>query len=75
LLRQHRVQQDRERLRAGQLWNDGDWLFATETGEPINPRADWNPARPKLRLETQTPALPVEQDRRFRWSESGGGGI
>lgn len=40
LLRQHKVHQERERLRAGQLWSDGDWLFATETGHPINPRTD-----------------------------------
>lgn len=42
LLRQHRAQQGRERLRAGQLWMDGDWVFATETGRPINPRTDWS---------------------------------
>jgi integrase len=42
LLRAHRASQNEERLRAGQLWEDGDWLFATETGQPINPRTDWS---------------------------------
>lgn len=49
LLKQHRVQQDRERLRAGQLWKDGGWLFATESGEPINPRTDWDEWKRLLR--------------------------
>jgi hypothetical protein len=49
LLRQHRSQQHRERLRAGQLWADGDWLFATETGEPLNPRTDWDEWKRLLR--------------------------
>jgi integrase len=42
LLRRHRVRQDEERLRAGQLWREGDWLFTTELGEPVNPRTDWD---------------------------------
>lgn len=42
LLRAHRVEQDRERDLAAQLWTDGDWLFATPTGGPLNPRTDWD---------------------------------
>lgn len=42
LLKEHKVQQAQERLRAGQLWHDGGWLFATEVGDPINPRTDWD---------------------------------
>lgn len=42
LLVEHRAAQNRERLSARQLWEDGDWLFATETGAPINPRTDWD---------------------------------
>jgi len=42
LLREHRAKQNEERLRAGQLWQDGDWLFATEIGASINPRTDWS---------------------------------
>jgi integrase len=49
LLRRHWVEQDRERLRAGQLWESGDWLFATETGAPINPRTDWDEWKRLLR--------------------------
>ncbi|GGL89817.1 tyrosine-type recombinase/integrase [Nakamurella endophytica] len=41
LLRQHREAQDRERQVAAQLWTDGDWLFATPIGAPINPRTDY----------------------------------
>ena len=41
LLREHRVAQERERLVAAQLWVDGDWMFATPTGAPINPRTDY----------------------------------
>jgi integrase len=42
LLKAHRVEQDREREIAAQLWKDGDWLFATPTGAPLNPRTDWD---------------------------------
>lgn len=41
LLREHRACQDGERVLAGQLWQEGGWLFATEVGAPINPRTDW----------------------------------
>src|SRR6478672_11034326 len=41
LLRRHRVAQAAEREAAAQLWNEGDWLFATSTGAPINPRTDY----------------------------------
>lgn len=41
LLRQHRARQNEERLAAGDLWVDGGWVFASETGAPINPRTDW----------------------------------
>lgn len=42
LLRKHREEQDQERSTAGQLWQDGGWLFATPTGEPVNPRTDYS---------------------------------
>ncbi|MEO8830585.1 tyrosine-type recombinase/integrase, partial [Lapillicoccus sp.] len=42
LLDAHRSRQVKERGRAAQLWTDGDWIFATETGAPINPRTDWS---------------------------------
>ena len=41
LLRTHREQQDVERDRAGVLWTEGEWLFATERGIPLNPRTDY----------------------------------
>lgn len=42
LLRTHRTEQDREREQAAQLWQEGDWLFATPTGRPVNPRTDYD---------------------------------
>lgn len=42
LLRQHSEEQAAERVRAGSLWQEGDWLFATETGAPTNPRTDYS---------------------------------
>jgi integrase len=37
ILRQHRKDQAVERLAAGELWQDGGWVFATEIGTPIDP--------------------------------------
>jgi integrase len=42
LLRKHRDEQDRERETAGQLWDDGGWVFATPTGGPTNHRTDYD---------------------------------
>jgi len=41
LLRVHHQQQDTERSAAGDLWCGGDWVFASETGEVLNPRTDY----------------------------------
>ncbi|WP_380169520.1 tyrosine-type recombinase/integrase [Jannaschia sp. R86511] len=41
LLRQHQAAQLVERERAGSLWTDGGWLFASLLGEPLNPRTDY----------------------------------
>jgi integrase len=41
LLRQHKVDQDVDREKAKQLWDDGGWVFAGPTGGPLNPRTDW----------------------------------
>ena len=42
LLRAHKHQQDAERVAARQLWEDGDWVFASEIGRPINPSTDYH---------------------------------
>lgn len=42
LLRLHRDEQNRERTEARDLWKQGDWVFASETGEPLIPRTDWD---------------------------------
>jgi integrase len=40
LLREHQIEQERERVAARQLWHDGGWLFADPTGYALNPRTD-----------------------------------
>src|SRR6266508_1228949 len=42
LLREHKRQQDAERAKARQLWEDGGWVFASETGRPLNPNTDYH---------------------------------
>ena len=42
LLRAHRIEQERERALARQLWHDEGWVFATPIGQPINPRTDYS---------------------------------
>jgi integrase len=42
LLRAHQASQQQEQGVARQLWHDEGWLFATPTGQPINPRTDYN---------------------------------
>jgi Phage integrase family len=42
LLREHKRQQDAERSKARQLWDDGGWVFASETGRPLNPNPDYH---------------------------------
>jgi integrase len=38
LLTEHRAKQSAERLRAGNLWTDSDFVFTTEFGCPVDPR-------------------------------------
>lgn len=40
-LRAHRAEQARERLAAGNLWEDSDLVFCQPNGRPVDPRADW----------------------------------
>jgi site-specific recombinase XerD len=40
-LRAHRAEQARERLAAGDMWEDSDLVFCQPNGRPIDPRADW----------------------------------
>jgi integrase len=42
LLRTHRAEQDREKAEAGNLWEGGDWVFATPTGGPLIPNTDYH---------------------------------
>ncbi|MBT9605456.1 site-specific integrase [Microbacterium sp.] len=38
LLRRHRAHQASERLQAGRRWRDGDFVFATSDGAPVEPQ-------------------------------------
>lgn len=39
-LREHRARPNEERLLAGSMWHDGNYVFATPAGKPIDPRND-----------------------------------
>lgn len=41
-LEKHREQQEADKAHARDLWTDGDWVFATATGGPINPNTDYH---------------------------------
>lgn len=41
LLKDHRKTQEEERDLAANLWTEGGWVFATATGDPLNPRTDY----------------------------------
>lgn len=49
VLRNHRTQQQAERVQAAQLWQEGDWVFATQTGEALNPNTDYHAWKALLR--------------------------
>lgn len=42
LLEAHREEQEKERVAASQLWTEGGWVFATQTGKPVNPQTDYH---------------------------------
>lgn len=50
LLRTHKTRQAAERLQAGALWHDDNWVFTDKLGRTINPRTDWG--RWKALLQT-----------------------
>jgi integrase len=49
LLKLHQQEQDSERERAASLWHEQGWMFTTPTGEPLNPRTDWDEWKKLLR--------------------------
>jgi integrase len=49
LLRTHRAEQQQERTKAHELWHDEGWVFASPTGQPINPRTDYTEWKRLLR--------------------------
>lgn len=42
LLRTHWAEQQQERAKALQLWQDEGWVFASPTGQPLNPNTDYH---------------------------------
>ncbi|MFC0115998.1 tyrosine-type recombinase/integrase [Kibdelosporangium aridum] len=50
LLKQHKAEQDAERVTAADLWEATGYVFTTPTGRPLNPRSDYDEW--KLLLET-----------------------
>ncbi|MYX31480.1 tyrosine-type recombinase/integrase [Streptomyces sp. SID8381] len=42
LLRLHKEQQERERMRARDLWVEKGYVFTSPTGEPLNPNTDFH---------------------------------
>jgi integrase len=49
LLKLHREEQDVERARAGQLWNESGRVFTKPTGETLNPNSDYHEWKALLR--------------------------
>ena len=61
LLQAHREQQDAERRYAGSAWNEGGWVFASETGGPLNPEPTGragSPSSARLGSETADCTMP-----------------
>jgi integrase len=42
LLKLHREEQELERWKAAQLWEEGEWVFASPVGRPLNPNSDYH---------------------------------
>jgi|GEM_PF-366003 len=50
LLRAHKAAQDAERVAAGDLWANKGYVFASETGEPLNPNTDFHEWKDLLKV-------------------------
>lgn len=42
LLEAHQREQQAERVKAGQLWREGAWVFTTPVGNPVNPSTEYH---------------------------------
>jgi integrase len=49
LLGDHLAAQQRVKAEARQLWRDGDWVFTSEIGDPLNPNSDYHRWKALLR--------------------------
>jgi integrase len=61
-LKAHRQAQAAERLAAGSMWHDGDFVFATVFGKPIDPKSDWEAWRALL-VEAEAPMVRLHAAR------------
>lgn len=61
-LKAHRVAQNAERLAAGSFWTDHDYVFATETGAPIDAKRDWRAWR-ELLADAEVPIVRLHAAR------------
>lgn len=50
LLHKHRDEQVADREHAAQLWIEGDWVFASPTGSPLNPNTDYDEWKRLLKM-------------------------
>lgn len=59
-LKEWRKRQLEERLRAGEAWESGDWVFTDQLGRPVNP--DWVGKRfRRLLADTDLPSITMRQ--------------
>jgi integrase len=49
LLILHQAEQEAERKKAAQLWEEGGWVFTKPTGQPLNPNTDYHDWKQILR--------------------------
>lgn len=52
----HQEQQDKECDHAGDLWQEGGWVFTQPTGKPLDPRADYEEWGALLKAAVVRPA-------------------
>ena len=57
LLRAHREEQQRERARAGDIWQDNDLVFCTEAGTPITPNGALRSTFERVLRQANLPAI------------------
>ena len=67
VLRGHKKRQNKERLRAGEAWNDLDLVFCDELGVVVNP-ATFTRTTKRLAIEAAVPPLTPHSAARHTWA-------